>query len=406
MNNKLGLVILVFVIILSSYFVYNNNFLEEDKDEFRLDTILLKASIKKGGNFNGKIKISNLENYPLDINLKVIDLEGVAFLEKSSFNLVAGEIKEINVNFLNLDNLNEDIYFGGIEVYSKNNIKTIPIILEIESDTTLFDANLELFPSSSAYLGSKINSNIKIFDLAQIGTSTVDLTYFVKNFYGDTIILESETIVVDNQVSISKSFTIPKSIKLGDHLFGVIINYRDSVGTTSSFFTVSEKKLMKSSLEFDNILVFLIFALIIFILLIFIFYMAYTKDKYLHELRNLYRAELKKQDSYIKDKERLLSKKLKTKREREISKELFKKVRVNRRAVLAKIEKKRESELKKLRKEKKKKPVIKKQIEKWKSKGYDVSVLEKDTKIPNLNDIQNQIKIWKKKGYKTDVLEK
>ena len=68
----------------------------------------------------------------------------------------------------------------------KLEIKFPADILEVESSDVLFDSNLNLFPSGEINPGSKINAEIKIFDLSQIGVSSVELSYFIKDFQGNT----------------------------------------------------------------------------------------------------------------------------------------------------------------------------------------------------------------------------
>ena len=81
MKGKLLVLILVVLLIGIGvgYFIYQGDFGErEGKEEFTVDTVLLKASIKKSGSFDGKIKITNLKDYPIIVNAKLIDLENVA----------------------------------------------------------------------------------------------------------------------------------------------------------------------------------------------------------------------------------------------------------------------------------------------------------------------------------------
>ncbi len=408
MKGKLLVLILVVLLIGIGvgYFIYQGDFDErEDKEEFSVDTVLLKASIKKSSSFDGKIKITNLKDYPIIVNAKLIDLENVAFLEKDRFELASGEIKTLNIDFLNSDNLNEDIYIGGVEFFSEKDSKMVPIILEVESDDVLFDSNIEFFPAARVFPGTRTNLDVKIFDLSQMGTVNVEVISFIKSLYGETIISESETVVVKDQISITKSFNIPENIPKGDYVCGVLIKYKDSVGTASTFFTIDKKELMKTSFDINNIVIFLILGFIIFILLIFVFYSVYSRDKLLIELRRQYRTELSKEDRYLKERERKVEAKLNTKEERAVSRKLFRKVSVRRRKAFREIERGRERKLKELKKAKKV-PEMKRQISKWKGQGYNVSVFEKKARVPTEKDIKNQIMEWKKKGYKTKILEK
>ena len=49
---------------------------------------------------------------------------------------------------------------------------------------------------------------------------------------------------------------------------------------------------------------------------------------------------------------------------------------------------------------------LKKQLNAWRKKGYNTSVLERQYRIPKAEDIKKKVAEWKRKGYDISVLEK
>lgn len=392
-----GFLILSMIIVLAA----------DSQSSFEVDSVFLKTAIKTGSSLDSQIKITNLRDSASSFEIKIIDLGEVASVETERFDLNPKETKNVDV-IVSAVNISEDIYVGKIRVSSEQEEKNIPVVLEIESEDVLFDSNVNLFPRGEIFAGGKINAEIKIFDLSKIGISSIELNYFVKNFQGKTIISETESLVVDDMTSITKSFNLPEDAREGDYIFGIVLKYKNSIGTSSSLFKIEEKK-KETGIEslFDNNIVYFIlfFLFTIIILLIFVFYSIYSRDRFLKELQLQYSGELRRQEGYIRKRETRCEKALKTGRERRISKEIFRKIRKERRKAILMIHKGRVKKLKQLRKAKKK-DEMQRQIEQWKRKGYDTAVLEKQARIPSVNEIKRQISLWKRKGYDTSVLEK
>ena len=382
--------------IIFSYFYFLSG-----QEELTIDSVLLKTSIKSGSSFNGKLKVSNIGEKTNQINVREINLGKIAEINPRSFELQPGVTKEVQITFSNKDGLKENIYVGSIEVSNKEN-KRIPVILEIESEDILFDSSIDLFPKGNIFLGDKINTEIKIYDLSKIGTSTVEMDYFLEDFEGEILASGTENIVVKDQTSITKSFDIPKTAKEGDYVFAVVIRYKDSVGISSNFLRIEKKRIIevfdKDTLKFAIVLVFALF-----VILIFVFYSIYSRDKIFDELRSQYKREMKKEEEKLREKENRNMQTLETKEEKQLNKKIFIKIRKEKKEAIGRIQKQRIQKIKKLKKRKKKNE-IKKQLEKWKKQGYNTGILEK-TKIPTAKEIKGQIEKWKKLGYNTKVLE-
>lgn len=404
-RNKLliGIIFLVLAIaIVAVYFLFFNSVSESCIDS---DQIVLKSVLREGGLLERKIVLRNHCESSRFADVKMLDLEDVAEIGDTSFEILPGQTRDLAINFSAPGNYSGGVYVGGVQISCENDVKSIPIILEVETEDVLFDGNLDLFPTSKISSGDKINAEIKIFDLSQIGTANIDMEYFVKDSSGNTIVSEADSPVVGGtQVLITKSVDLPEDLEEGDYVFGVTLKYKNSVGTTSAFFRVGNGGLNFLPSAEDNMLYFFVLlAFIILILLLFMFYTIYSRDKLLDELKCQYKGELRRQNNYLSKRQRETEKKLETHKERKISKKLFAQARRKMRREVEKEHRQRQKELRKLKKDKKK-DEMKKQVQKWKKKGYNTSVLEKN--LPTEKSIKEQIKEFKKKGYNTSVLEK
>lgn len=372
-------------------------------NRFEVGSILLKSVIKAGSSLDSQIRVINLQDSTTNFEIKVLGLEEGVSTKEKSFSVPPRESKNVELVFSAL-NISEGIYVGNIEISSGEEKKFVPVVLEVESEDVLFDGSIGLYPTGKIFAGDKINAEIKIFDLSRIGMSNIELNYFIKDFSGDMILSETENLVVENQISVTKSMMLPQDVEKKDYVFGVLIKYKNSVGTASSVFRIEEKeKILFSDKNLIYFIILFVFVLLIF--LIFIFYLICSRDKLLEELKKQYRIELKKQAKYLREKEKERARIFKTKEEKKIIRKIFRKVAKKRKREIVKIHRERVKKLKSLKKEKKK-DEMQRQIEKWKKQGYDTMLLEKKIKVPSVKEIKKQIREWKKKGYKTEILEK
>jgi len=335
-----------------------------------------------------------------------VDLEGLAFPEETAFDLEGGEEKSVNIVFSNSNNLEQGIYSGGLRISTPDKEEFIPIILEIESKDILFDSNTEIYPKGRIYPGDVVRLEATIFDLSNIGTANVVASYFIKDFKGNTYLSISENSVVSDRTSRSKSSE--DNLEGGDYVFGIVLKYKNSVGTSTEFFSVEDEE--GSSFEILDTNTSLIYLVLILVVVLFIFmaglfYFIYSRDKLLRDMTVDYQRALKKDDVSLSEKEKDNEGKLKTPAEKKVNKKLFRKVRFQRKKELKKQYKERVKKVRKLRKSKAPKSELQKQIQSFKKQGYDTSVLEKRYKTPSVSDIQKQLSAFKRKGYNTSFIE-
>ena len=73
------------------------------------------------------------------------------------------------------------MYIGLITIKNSNKEIVIPTFIEIQSRQVNFYGKLELFPVGNILLpNEELNAQVKIHDLAKLGNTKVNLSYFVK----------------------------------------------------------------------------------------------------------------------------------------------------------------------------------------------------------------------------------
>ncbi|MFA5174583.1 MAG: hypothetical protein WC438_05375 [Candidatus Pacearchaeota archaeon] len=390
-------VILVLAIAGVLFFLSNS---KQPIEEYSIDTIFIKTQLTEKGNAISDINLKS--NVAGDYSIKITGMDNLASIDESMFSLNSEENKKISIYFNAQDYL-PGIYLGELEINSKNQIKKIPIIVEIQSETVLFDSNLNLFPKTGIIPGSSLSAEIKIFDLANVGISNLKLNYFIKDFNENIIDFGEEEIVINGNLPLTKSFNLPYTLKQEDYVFGVIVKYDGSVGTSSVLFNVATEKPEGFQIGLVHIALFIAFLFVIFLILFV--YFIFCRDRALTEMQNQYKRETNRQRELILQQEKKVCSRLNTNKEKNEYKKELEKIKKQRLSALRQIHEKRIIEIKKIKKTKNK-DALKSQLDKWRKQGYDTQILEKRYKLPGPKDIKKKIEEWKEQGYDTKVLDK
>ena len=248
-------VILVALITSSAYYLKTRNIkkvAEEVTAPFEVDQILIKVLIKSGEFISKEVRIMNTDDKAATFELIAENLQGIAGIDAQSFTLKPGQTKAVGMNFSSFDNENRitqspGIYVGKLVVSSGRSSKEVPVIVEIESANVLFDMNLNpLARDRRIERGNDAVIEVRLFNLEGLKPVNVDMHYLIKDLNGNTIITESETVVVKTQASFFKTISIPKNLRTGDYVFIAAAEYGGSVGTASYLFEVVSKEPAKA----------------------------------------------------------------------------------------------------------------------------------------------------------------
>lgn len=242
---------------------------EEPKvKDFSVSPISTKEQLALGAEKTRTITIKNTGNTALSFNLNVITVGDFVSLSENSFSLEPGQEKGIEVKIIGKK---LGSYFGEIEVIGDGVIKSIDIIIEVESEQVLFDAKIDI---PSAYreveAGGELKAQITLLNVGPPRKVDVTTTYIIKDRAGNAVYEASETFAVEKQKSFVKSFNIPKYLKPGDYLAIIEVRYEDSFAVSSELFRIVPKEsAVESAIKSNTVLMFVfgIFVGLMFLLL-------------------------------------------------------------------------------------------------------------------------------------------
>lgn len=397
-------IVLILSVILIAFTVQSleirtTTFVIESEDSIETKSVLLKFSLNKGNSINKNISILSVSGGEIDLEIEGIQ-EGVS-INQSNFILEKNEEREIEINF-NTSSIEEGIYVGQVKISGGGEEEFIPIIFEVESKDVFFDGNLEIPSSySEIFPGDKIIVQLNVFDLFSgggiqegLGSSSVDIEYNVHDLHGNTIISENENFVIDSKVLLSKTMIFPKEISTGQYVVSAIIRYKSSIGIATELFSISEKRsenLVNFDTDFTNSTAILILIGFIFLVLILFFvYIIRDRDRMVLELRGHNNKELSKHRIFLKSQARVAKRK-KSSNKKKIDKEVREKIK--------KLKEKHKERIKEFKRLKKKGEIniMKRKLDEWKKKKYNVGDLDYKLKGLNTNEMKNIIGKWKKK---------
>ncbi|MBI2659622.1 hypothetical protein HYX07_00495, partial [Candidatus Woesearchaeota archaeon] len=263
-KKPLFFLILVLVLILllggSLFLLQNRSYLIKkvtaQEPDFEIDQILLKVLIRSNEFIEKQVRIMNIAGNPIGIDMIASGLGDIVKIDSSSFTIKPGQTKIVTLSFLSVipeQNIEQQpgIYVGKLVAKSEKAAKEVPIVVEIETKNVLFDMNLNpVAIERRVKQGSDTTIEVRLFNLESIESVNVDVEYFVKDMNGNTIITESETVVVKTQASFFKTISIPKNLKPGSYVFAAIARFGNSIGTSSYLFEVIGPETEASFVQF------------------------------------------------------------------------------------------------------------------------------------------------------------
>ncbi len=393
---KLWIIILVVVLIIvagtAGYLFFQNG----GTKSFELDTVFLKVVLAENSNLTKEIQITNTGLQPYHFSAKVSELENIVSLEKENFELASGEQEKINLSF-NTQGIVPGIYIGKLIIQDPIKEQVVEIVLEVESKNVLFDSKLSLFPQGQdVIIGQKPNLDITIYDLFSIGRKSVVLNYFVESLDGETIISNIETIIVDEKYEYAQSLDLPLNVEEGKYILGAIVDYLGSVGTSTLTFNIVKKTQTNPSSDKNLTIIVGIFIGFLLLFLGLFTYSIFSRDKLFLELEKQHRSEIKRELAKLKNEEIKVVRLEPVKKQKKLKEIREKKQKVKK--VINTIYKVRVRVLKQLKKHHKV-DEMKKKLNEWKTKGYNVGEFLTNEKKAKAN-LNKEIDSFKKEGYK------
>ena len=233
--------------------------------DFSIDEDLISVKIKQGETKDQFLVITNEDNIVLNFVVELKGLEDFVSIAESSFSLDPGKSKSIILSFFVDEDAEINIHTGNILVKTFGVEKKVSVVLEIVEKSSLFDLEIRLLFDVLSK-SEKLDSVIRITDVAGRGEVSVLLEYFIKDFDDFEIKLTEETIEVDGILEIERKFSIPDILDVGEYVFYVKLTQEDNVVVSSQSFILKEKIFF-----YRYIILFLVFLLLVFLVLFFLF---------------------------------------------------------------------------------------------------------------------------------------
>lgn len=212
---------------------------EEVEVSFDISDQTMRVSLRESRGMERRLTVTNDGTATLEFEVEN-SLDDVLHITPSSFTLAPGQDQELRFVFNPLLNADPDIYSGLVEIrgtFGGTITEDIYVVAEIESDEVVVDASLDLV-ITEINAGDDLTTTITLFNLREITEAEVYLTYLILGTDQTIIHEETETIMVRNQVSFNKAFTLPDDLSPGTYLLSLKIVYEDTLAAATETFTI------------------------------------------------------------------------------------------------------------------------------------------------------------------------
>jgi len=243
--SRTGFLLIVFLLLLPLCFA------QPPERSFDADNLLLRLQLKENGSLEKSIKISSTGNSDIEIKAQVIGFDSMVSLDRDVLKLKSGSSESIG---LAIKGNNRGVFIGRLLLNSGLESAEIPIIIEVQSKNVLVGLSLNSLSSEHISPDSIFTVDLSLINLAPWNSSRVNLNYEIRDFEGNTLLKENESVTVSGRASFIKDFNIPKSARLGPYAFIATAETEESFGTTTYIFNLEEKEISNfySNLCKDN----------------------------------------------------------------------------------------------------------------------------------------------------------
>lgn len=241
------------------------------KRDFTVSKDTLKVVLKQGQTIEETIDVKNTGDVTLDITTYLQALKEFIFspsLDEIKIILNPNEEQTISITFGAEKDQKPDIYTGKIAFKSGGIERIINTIIEVESAKPLFDVDVEVLPEYKVVApGEEIIIEVSTFNVRGFGRVDVTLEYSIRDFNGNIVTKEEETVAIETQAKFVRELSVPSDLKLGTYIAAVKVTFEDSVGTSTDVFEVRAKSIRLYPIEIrDN--VFYVLLGVVFVVLI------------------------------------------------------------------------------------------------------------------------------------------
>ncbi len=236
--------------------------------EFTLDKNQISVSLNPGQVKTENITITNTGKDVISVK---IDNTIPDFVIRSTAIVVLepGESKVVPLYVLARVNTIPNLYLGKIIISSGTTKKEVLMAIEVQSAGALLDVRAEIDKSTKKVLaGTEIISEIRLFNLGGEGRKDIFIEYSVRDYEGNEILKETESLAIETQLDFLKKIEIPPDTKIGKYILYVRATYNDKISSSSDNFEVIKVIPLITTLKEKGFIVVVIILVVIIIILL------------------------------------------------------------------------------------------------------------------------------------------
>ena len=156
---------------------------------------------------------------------------------------------------------------GSAKVYIEKDGKKF---LLFDSTKQLFDVDIHVLPEyKKIFQGDEILLEVNLFNVRGFGRVDVVVEYYIKDFNGNVLATEHETLAVETQAKFTRRLLVPSDLKPGAYAAFVKVIYGESTGVSSDLFEIEAKAVKLYPIQLKDYRVILLLSGGIIILVIF-----------------------------------------------------------------------------------------------------------------------------------------
>ena len=247
---------------------------------FILDKSQISVSLNPGQVKTEEITITNTGNDVISVQLDNF-LKDFVIIKEPVIALNPKESKTISLDIIARIDTIPDLYPGKIILSSGTTKKEILIIIEVESEGILLDVRAEILEEYKKILpGGEILSEMRLFNLGDDAErKDVTIEYIIRDYNGNDIVKEHESLAIETQASFIKRILIPEKTLFGNYILYVRATYNGEIASASDNFEVVSSKAAAGERIYKIIIAAIIFGLIVLSLIIYyIIYLRKPKE--------------------------------------------------------------------------------------------------------------------------------
>jgi hypothetical protein len=203
---------------------------------FDLDKSFFSLEVKKGIEYQEKIKITNLLNLDLPVQVSIESSQNFVFPSEENFVLGPKETREIIFSVYVSDREISDIYLGKIH-FDAFGRRSVNFVLDVQDRVPLFDIKTTIL-NKYVFQGWKVFADLIVLNLGDLKNIDIELEYFISDFNNNTYASKKETFAIKDSSRKKIFIETPKNLEEGDYIFFSKVNYGDISASSYDTFVV------------------------------------------------------------------------------------------------------------------------------------------------------------------------